>query len=455
MKHYDIAVIGGGPAGYVAAIRGAQLGGRVCLIERDALGGTCLNRGCIPSKAYLKNCEMIDQIRHARERGIMLADVAFTVDMAKSVAMKNGVISQLAGGIRALLKSGKVDIVSGSAVIAADRSIRVDGKAVVNADKIIIASGSKPARLPVPGNDLPGVVTSDEMLDVREVPPRLAIIGGGVIGVEMARIFSAFGSDVSLIEIEERILPFADEEISAGVSADLRARGVKILAANRVESLESAGGALSVVTVQGMVEADKVLSAVGRKPDTELLAELDIVKDRGFVRVDDRMETSVAGIYAPGDVNGRCMLAHAAMKMGEIAADNAMGRSRKINLKNVPNVVYGHPEAAWVGLDEAQARRRHAVTVGRFPFAGNGRALASGETAGFVKIVTEARYKEILGVHIFGSNASELINEAAALMEMEITAEELADMIHAHPTNAETLMEAAASSLGRRIHLPK
>jgi dihydrolipoamide dehydrogenase len=454
MKHYDIAVIGGGPAGYVAAIRGAQLGGRVCLIERSALGGTCLNRGCIPTKAYLKNCEIIAHIRKARERGILLADSAFAVDMAGSIAMKNGVIRQLEGGIRALLKSGRVDIVSGSAAVTADRSVLVDGRTAVDAGKIIIASGSKPARLPVPGSDLPGVVTSDEILDVREVPPRLAIIGGGVIGIEMARIFRAFGSAVTVIEIEERLLPFADAEISAGVAADLTAQGVKILTATRVEAIESVGGALSVVAATGRVEADTVLSAAGRRPETALLAELDIGMERGFVKVNDRMESSIAGIYAPGDVNGRCMLAHAAMKMGEVAAENAMGRNRRITLKNVPNVVYGQPEAAWAGLDEEQARRRHEITVGRFPFAGNGRALASGETAGFVKIVTEARYKEILGVHIFGSNASELINEAAALMEMEITAEELADVIHAHPTNAETLMEAAASSLGRCIHLP-
>ena len=452
MKEYDITVIGGGPAGYVAALKAADLGGKICLIEKDQLGGTCLNRGCIPTKAYLKNSEIIEQISHAASRGIVLGDPAVTIDMNQAVEMKNSTVKKLAGGIASLLRSRKVDVINSQATVNDDLTVTTD-QGLISSQKIILATGSRAGRLPVPGVDLPGVMTSDEILDITDVPDSLAIIGGGVIGVEMARIFKSFGSRVTIVELEDRLVPFMDSELSTAITRSLEKQGVTVCTSVRVESIQDQEGLLNIVLDGGdTVVSERVLLAVGRSGDIDAVSGLDIDIDKGFLKVNSRMETSVAGIYAPGDNNGLNMLAHAASKMGEVAACNAMGQDHEVNLKNVPGVIYGNPEGASVGLTEAEARKGCDLLVGRFAFSGNGRAVASGEAEGFVKILVESRYREIVGVHIYGTNASELINEAATLMEMEITAEELADMIHAHPTYSEALMEAAAASLGRCIH---
>ena len=451
---YDIVVVGGGPAGYIAAIKAARLGAKTALIEKSVVGGTCLNRGCIPTKTYLKTAEMIQHIRHAASRGIMIADAQMTVDMQKAVLEKNKVVKKLTGGVALLLGSNGVDVLSGEAKIHPDQTISV-GDTKIAAGKVIFAGGSKAARLNIPGIDIKPVLTSDEMLDIDLVPESLAIIGGGVIGVEMASVFAAFGSKVTVIELMDSILPMMDGDVSNAIRNALEKRGITIHTGTKVERIEEAeGGAVVYTDKQQPIEAESVLLSIGRVPDLSAVDDIGIQTERGYIKTDDRMQTSISWIYAPGDINGKCMLAHAAFKMGEVAAENAMGHSKKADLAYVPSCVYTTPEVGCVGLTEQQAKAQYDVSVGMFPFGANGRALASGESEGFVKVITDKRYGEMLGVHIVGPSAAELISEAASLMACEITAHEIAAIIHAHPTYAEAFMEATADSFGQCLHLP-
>lgn len=457
-KVYDIAVIGGGPAGYVAAIKGAQLGGSVILFEKDTVGGTCLNRGCIPTKSYVKTAEYIEHIKHAGQRGI-LNDPKTSVDMAKVVTYKAGVVKQLTDGVAGLLRSNGVEVVKGVAKLAGETKIECAGN-IYEAKNIILAGGSKAGVIPIPGVENPDVLTSDGILELKELPAKLTIIGGGVIGCEIATAFAAFGSSVTIVELADRVVPTMDAEVSKAMAKALNKLGVKVLTSKKVEKIDRQGGKTFVIASgEAPIESDKVLLSIGRVADLECLGSLSdkIKTERGKVVVDDYMRTSVPNIYAPGDINGRIMLAHSAFKMGEAAAANCMGHNEKADLSKVPGCVYTLPEAASVGLTEEQAREKYGdkVAVGRFPFAGNGRALASGEPDGFVKVIIEKTYGEILGVHIFGGIATEMISEASSLMAMEITAHEIADIIHAHPTCSEAFMEACADALGVCLHLPK
>ena len=454
MEKYDVAVIGGGPAGYVAAIKAAQMNGRVVLFEKDTVGGTCLNRGCIPTKTYLKTAEYIHHIRGAGQRGIRLASSDFTMDMEAVLAGKNRVVKTLTSGVAGLLSSNRVVTVKGEASLTPEKTV-VCGGALYAAKNIILCGGSKAGTLPIPGmEDNPQVITSDEILDMTAIPKRLAVIGGGVIGCEMATVYAAFGSEVTIIELTDRLVPAMDKEISDSLKRSLERQGVRVLLSHKVERIDG-----TLVFLEGEsepVEADKILLSIGRVADLECLGGLSetIDVESGYVRVDSFMRTKVPGIYAAGDITGLSMLAHAAFKMGEVAAANAMGHEIECDLSKVPGCLYTLPEAASVGLTEAEAQKIHEISVGKFPFGANGRALASGEPDGFVKVLAEKKYGEILGVHIFGGAATEAIAEAAALMSMEITVHETADMIHAHPTFSEALMEACADALGRCIHLP-
>lgn len=453
MKKYDVVVVGGGPAGYIAAIKAARLGAKTALVEKSVVGGTCLNRGCIPTKTYLKTAEMIEHLRHAAQRGVMIADDSMRVDMPKAVAEKNKVVKQLTGGVASLLKSNGVDIYNGEAQIHADKTVTA-GNVKIWAEKVIFAGGSKAAKLNLPGMEFPRVLTSDEILDIDHVPGSLAIIGGGVIGVEMASVFAAFGSKVTVIELMDNVLPMMDSDVSDVIRKIMTRKGITVYTGTRLEKIEETGSGVAVHTdKQKPVDADFALLSIGRVPDLSAVAGLDIELDRGRVKVDDTMKSSIDWIYAPGDINGRYMLAHAAFKMGETAAENTMGHSKKADLKYVPSCVYTMPEIGSVGLTEQKASEKHDISVGRFPFSANGRALASGETEGFIKVITDKRYGEVLGVHIVGPAAAELINEAASLMAMEVTANEIAGIIHGHPTFAEAFMEAAADSLGECLHL--
>ncbi|MDR1308269.1 MAG: dihydrolipoyl dehydrogenase [Treponema sp.] len=469
MAEYDVAVIGGGPAGYVGAIRASRLGAKTLLVEKDELGGTCLNRGCIPAKTLLKTAELVHEIAGASKRGIRIADPSVTVDMAAAVAEKNRVVKKLTGGVGSLLKANGVDVIKGAGVLqgrsAGGFSIRA-GTETFDAKKVLLAGGSRTAELPVPGADLPGVMDSTEILDLETIPPRLAIVGGGVIGIELAMAFLSFGSAVTIIEALPRILPPMDRDISDLLHKTLTGRGAVIHTGTGLSRIEQRGNALFLTLAGGKtVEADKVLISIGRTADLSALGDLTaapvpLALDKGKALVNDYMESSVPGIFAPGDINGKKMLAHAAFAMAECAAENAVnqldggGKQKKVNLDFVPSVVYSFPEAASVGLTQEGAEKTGPVSAGNFPLAVNGRALASGSPEGFVKVLADPKYGRILGVHMAGHGASEIINEAAALMAMEITVHELAELIHGHPTVSEALMEAAADALGRCVHLP-
>lgn len=451
---YDVAVVGGGPAGYIAAIKAARLGAKTAFFEKSVVGGTCLNRGCIPTKTYLKTAETIEHIRHAAKRGVMIADDNIKVDMPKAVTEKNKVVKILTGGVASLLKGNGIDVYNGEARIHADRTITA-GDVKIAAGKVIFAGGSKAAKLNVPGMDSKRVLTSDEILDIDHVPETLAIIGGGVIGVEMASVFAAFGSKVIIVELMDNVLPMMDGDVSAAIRKSLEKKGITIYTGTKLERIEESNGGISVFTdKQEPVTAEYALLSIGRMPDLTAVEGLDIAIERGRVKVDDTMKSSIEWLYAPGDINGKMMLAHAAFKMGEIAAENALGHSRKADMTRVPSCVYTMPEVGSVGLTEQQAKAKYDVNIGMFPFRANGRALASGEGEGFVKVITDKKYGEVLGVHIVGPCAAELVNEAAGLMAMEITANEIAGIIHGHPTFAEAFMEAAADSIGECLHLP-
>ncbi|MEL7654830.1 MAG: dihydrolipoyl dehydrogenase [Bacillota bacterium] len=449
---YDVVVIGGGPAGYVAAIKASQLGGRVALVEKDIVGGTCLNRGCIPTKTYLKNAEILETIQHANQRGILLNSTEYTIDMDKIVAVKNDVVKTLTNGVAGLLHSYGVKTYKGVGRITIDKQVSVDGKELLNTKKIILAGGSKPSRIKIPGMESGLVMTSDEILDLKEIPKHLAIIGGGVIGIELATVFQAYGSQVTIIEMEKRLTPMMDQELSAELARMAEGKHIKVMTATKLEKLEEKKGKLQIHTDKGNFEADKALLSIGRVADLEALSEIKLEMERGKVKVNDKMETSIDGIYAAGDINGKWMLAHAAFKMGEVAAANAMGRDEKVKLDYTPSCIYTMPEVASVGLTEEAAKAKYDISVGRFQFGANGRALASGEKIGFVKVIVDKKYGEILGVHIVGPTAAEMINEAAALMSMEITAYEVSEIIHGHPTFSEAFMEAVADSLKKCIH---
>ncbi len=309
---------------------------------------------------------------------------------------------------------------------------------------MIFAGGSKAARLKLPGMDSARMLTSDDILDLTAVPETLAIIGGGVIGVEMASVFSAFGSKVTIVELMDAVRPMMDADVSALVRKTLEKEGIALRTGEKLERAVETDGGIVLHIDKGEIAAEYALLSIGRVPDLSAVEGLDVALERGRVKVDDAMRTSISWLYAPGDINGRSMLAHAAFRMGEVAAENAAGHAAKADLRYIPLCVYTSPEVGAVGLTEQQARAAHDVQVGMFPFRANGRALASGEGEGFVKVISSARYGEVLGVHIVGPAAAEMINEAAALMAMEVTAHEIAGIVHAHPTFSEALMEAAA-----------
>jgi dihydrolipoamide dehydrogenase len=455
---YHVVVIGGGPAGYVAAIRAAQLGAKVAIVEKGTFGGTCLNVGCIPTKAYLKNAEIIENIENAASRGIMLESTKFTVDMDKVMSFKNSVVKKLTSGVEGLLKSNGVDIYRGVGKINRNKNVVVNDKQILKADKVILAGGSKVNRINIPGIESPKVFTSDDILFTTEVPETLAVIGGGVVGIELGQSFASFGSKVVVIEAMDRIIPMIDHEASDLLTQTLRKKGMEIITSARITEIVDKDNRLEIkIDGHDSVFADKALLAIGRVPDTEGIGEVQFEMDRGKIKVDKYMETSVKGIYAPGDVNGLWMLAHTAFRMGEVAAENAVkGNHREANLHSAPSVVYTLPEVAMVGLTEEKAREKYGdVRVGKFQFVANGRALASGDTVGFVKVIADNRYGEILGVHIIGPMAAEIINQASLIVEMEITVDEVVKTIYGHPTYSEALFEACADALGEAIHIPK
>jgi dihydrolipoamide dehydrogenase len=468
MLEYDIVIIGGGPGGYVAAIRAAQLGATVALVEKERIGGTCLNYGCIPTKTLVRSVEAYLLAKQAARYGVDIGG-RIDVDFPQMMARKDEVVDTLVTSVIELVKGHKIDIYEGLGTILQPGLVQVktggseSSMQQLTARKIIIATGSVPARLPIPGLDLPGVLTSRDLLALKELPQSLAIVGGGVIGVEFASIFNALGTKVTVVEMLPHLLPPVDRKLARRFQRLLSAQGVEVQLNAPVQEISSANGRLRVrfagAKGEGAIVADKVLVAVGRWPYTEGLGvgELGIEMDRRRVLVNEFMETSVPDVYAIGDVLGAYMLAHVASYEGEVAVENALGHQRAADYRAVPYCVFTIPELAGVGLGEREAKERGLdYQVVRFPFSASSRALAMGETEGQVKMVCEKGSGRVLGLHIMGPRASDLIAEGALAIQLGATAEDVAQTIHAHPTLPEAVMEAAkAAAFGEAIHFRK
>jgi dihydrolipoamide dehydrogenase len=461
-QRYDVVIIGGGPGGYVAAIRAAQLGAKVALVEKERVGGTCLNRGCIPTKALVRSVEVLQLVEEAPAFGVIVEEPAFDFD--RIMARKDEIVARLVGGVEGLLKAHQVEVVSGTATIPQTGLVLVratNGDRSLATKNIIIATGSVPARPPIAGLDAPGVLTSADVLELKEAPDSLAVIGGGVIGLEFAGIFHALGTKVTVLEMLPTLLPTVDGELARRYRSHLRRARVEVHLQARVEDIrpEREGLAVRIADSSEEVEAEKVLVATGRVPYTEGLGleELGIKRGRGAIVVDEYMATNVPGVYAIGDVTGGTMLAHLASRQGEVAVENIMGHPVAMDYRAVPNCVFTLPEIAGVGLTEEEAKEQGLdYQVARFPFAASGRALTIGETTGLVKLICEKESDKVLGMHIMGPQASDLIAEGTLAIQMGATARDIAETIHAHPTLAEAVMEAAkAAAFGEAIHYRK
>ena len=462
-EHYDLAVLGGGPAGYVAALRAAQLGARAVLIERERVGGTCLNIGCIPTKALTTSTELLLKARRAHEFGIAISTAA--PDLPALMQYKQGAVDALVGGVEHLLKRAGITLLRGNGHLAAPDSLRVQpdtGDEIrVSASRVILAPGSITARPPISGLDLPGVITSTEALDISDVPARLIVVGGGVIGLEFACIYEALGSQVTILEMMPTLLPGAtDEGLAQRLALLFRRRGMSIVTGAHVEEIVPAGGSLAVTYrdakgTPSRIEGDRILAAVGRWPNTEGLglAEVGVEMNGRAIAVNEHLATSVPNVWAVGDAVRGPMLAHKAMVDGRVAAENACGGSRTVDYGSVPNVVFTRPEVASVGLTEAQARQRGAdVKVAQFPFSANSRARILGEMDGLVKLVCEGGSGAVLGVHLMGPHATDLIAEGALAIQVGATADDLAWTTHAHPTLPEAMLEAALGFRDATLH---
>ncbi|NYB72760.1 dihydrolipoyl dehydrogenase [Sedimentibacter hydroxybenzoicus DSM 7310] len=454
---YDIIIIGGGPGGYPAAIYAAKNNARVAIIEKEELGGTCLNKGCIPTKTFIKSAGLYNDIKSSQQFGITTEGVSFKWD--KILNNKNKVVRGLTNGVQTLLKSNGIDIYKGKGKLIDNNTVKIEGNnnEIITGANIVIATGSKPATIPVKGSDLGGVITSDEALDLENLPESLAIIGGGVIGVELGYVFRTFGVDVTIIEMLPEILPRQDADAIKVVKDSLQKIGIKILTETKLLGIEKAGEMLKVnfdtKNGQDSIIAENVLISAGRKSEIDVINGLSIVTDKQGIVVDEYMRTNISNIYAIGDVTGKVMLAHVATHQALVAVKNILGKEIKMNYNVIPSCIYTNPELASVGLTEEEAKINYkSVKVGLFPFAASGKAKTIGETDGFVKIICDEKYNEILGVHIVGDHATELIAEACLAIKMECTAEELADTIHAHPTLSEAVMEASEAVTGFAIH---
>jgi dihydrolipoamide dehydrogenase len=458
----DVTFIGAGPGGYVGAIRAAQLGGRVVCIEKEYLGGCCLNWGCIPTKTMIAAVERYQQVKHADAFGITTGEVS--IDFAKLMAHKDKVVSTLRNGIASLFKKNGVRHIQGTGRIAGHHRVEVvypDGSTeTIRTRAIVIATGSAPVKLPVPGLEGEGIWTSDDAVSAKEVPPRMLIIGAGAIGCEFGYIFNGLGSKVTIVEIMPQILPNEDADIAAELQRSLTRQGIRFLLNSRVTEVKHGKDDIKQVVVQTekgeeVVECEVVLVGVGRRAvlDGLGLETVNIKTHEKGIAVNDKMETSVPDIYAIGDVTGRIQLAHVASMEGIVAASNAMGHPRRMNYRAVPSCVYTVPEVASVGLTEQQAREQgYDVRVGKYAFRGLGKAMAMGEREGLVKVVAEARYGEILGVHIVGPHATDLIGEPVTAIQLESTIEEMVQTIHAHPTLTEAILEACEDTERMAIH---
>lgn len=454
----QVVIIGGGPGGYVAAIRAAQLGASVTVVEQERLGGTCLNIGCIPTKTLLHTAELYRTLLKGKALGLKVDNLQ--IDWAALQNRKKNVVNRLVKGIEALLKANHITVKTGRAYLTDKAAVAVNDEEL-SAEVVLLALGSEPMRLSFPGADLPGVIDSTQALNLETIPKSLVIIGGGVIGVEFAALFCSLGSEVTVVELAAQILPVMDSELAAKLRQDLSRQGVTFLTEAKVTAVEDGEAGYSVkVAVQDKVETvpgEYVLVAVGRRPCTAGLglAEAGLVLDRGRIVVDQHFATAVPGIYAVGDCNGQRMLAHAASAQGVAAVEHALGHPSIYCVSTIPSCIYTTPEVASVGLTEKDLQEQDiAYQSGTFGLIANGKALIEEGQTGLVKVLAEADTGKVLGVHMLGPHATELIAEGALAIRMGATIEDLITTIHAHPTISEAIGEAALAVKGVAIHLP-
>lgn len=460
MKNYEVVVIGGGPGGYVAAIRAASLGCSVAIIEQSELGGTCLNRGCIPSKTLLRHAEVIEQIKKANSWGIKTGEMQFSLE--EMMSRKNTVIKRLRKGISSLLKARKIAHYQGYGIVQTDRTILVkkqESLEMIHAQHIILATGSTPSIPPIRGINEVDIHTSDTIFDIQTIPKSIVIIGGGVIGVEFACIFASLNVEVTVVEMASQLLPAEDHDASSYLLKELKRRKIQCITDAVVEELnqDEQGKTVTVSLKDGsdiILQSEQILVAVGRTPNLSAVNELNLEKTGPFIKVNEYMETSIQNVYAVGDVIGGWQLAHVASSEGIVAAENSKReKNRKMDYKVVPRCVYTIPEVASVGMSEKEARKKgYTVQTATFHHSGNGKAIAMGEEDGFIKVIADEKHGEILGVVMVGAHVTELISEASSYMYLEGTVDELNQMIHPHPSIAEGMFEAAAAWLGRGVH---
>lgn len=468
-QRFDAVVIGAGPGGYPAAIRLGQLKVKTAIIEREYMGGVCLNVGCIPSKAVIHAAKMYEKMSHADDLGIQLSAKP-TLDMKKLQTWKGGVVNKLTSGVRTLLKGNGVEVIDGTAKLEKSgpdgHRITVTGKngtQTIVTKNIVLATGSRPFEIPGFKVDQKRIIDSTGALALDQVPQRMIVIGGGYIGLELGMVYAKFGSKVTVVEALPRVLASMDKDCVAVVERKLKKMGVEVLANTKAKSWEEKGDR-AVLTVEladgktATIDADKILLSIGRKPNSENLgleAAGVAVDKRGFVIADDHLRTNVAGIYAIGDLIGGMMLAHKATKEGEVVAEIIAGHKAAFDVRTIPAVVFTDPEIASTGLTDEEAKQKgHTqLKVGKFPFAALGRALSVNDTDGFVKVVADGKTGELLGLHIVGNGAGDLISEGALAIEMGAVADDLRLTIHPHPTLSEAIMEAAAAALGEAVHI--
>ncbi len=456
---YDVVVIGAGPGGYVSAIRCAQLGMKAAIVERDALGGVCLNWGCIPSKALLKNAEVLSYIRRADEFGLRFDN--FHADFSSAIDRSRRVVDRNVRGVAYLLRKNNIDHISGEASIVSAGAVEVSPQGDrLNAKNIIIATGARPRSIPSLPVDGERVITSRESIVLRDLPESMVIVGGGAIGVEFAYVYKMYGVDVTVVELLPRLVPNEDEEISRQLERSFSRHGINVMTGAGVSGVVPTGGGVSVAVeqngVEHTIECGKVLVAVGIQPNTEGLGleRIGVATERGYITIDDRMATNVPGVFAIGDVTGKLALAHAASAQAVTAAEAIAGEeTQPLDYTYMPKATYCQPQVASFGLTEEQAvAQGHEVKVGRMNVLANGKALAMGETEGMVKLVMDARYGELLGAHLIGPEVTELLGELSLTRLLEGTSLELGWAVHAHPSISEMVKEAALGAEGRAIH---
>ncbi len=458
---YDLVIVGGGPGGYVAAIRAEQLGLKTAVIEEKEMGGTCLNWGCIPTKSLLHSAEIAHMAKHSSTYGVIIPEIH--IDYPAIVRKKDQVVKQLRSGVEHLVKHHGGEIIRGRARFLDAHTLEVSAPAsrVIRAAQTIIATGSRPSKPPIPGIDGARILNSDAILAMTECPESLVIIGGGVIGVEFATVYSQLGKSVTIIEMMPEILPGTDRELITILRKNLEANGVCIITGAKVVSLESAGQAICTYELNGeksQVHADKILVAIGRKPNSEKLGleNAGVQVESGFIVVDEQMATTAPSIFAIGDVTGKVLLAHVASEQGLVAAGNAAGGKHQMDYRIIPGCIYTEPELASVGLTEDAALKQGlAIKVGKFPVSSNGKSKIVGIHEGLAKIITDAATGEVLGAHILAPRATDMIAEICVAMKLEATYEEIAETIHPHPTVSEILMEAAQDVDHLSIHVPR